>query len=97
MVTFTSGSVSVDIPLGSVLAVTFRGKKGDVNGDQTVDVADIATIIDIMAGEGGDDQPGGDVAGSETYTVNGVSFTMVGVEGGTFQMGATAEQGRRIR
>ena len=99
VVTFTSGSVSVDIPLGSVLAVTFRGKKGDVNGDQTVDVADIATIIDIMAGEGGDDNNGGgdnnggDVAGSETYTVNGVSFTMVGVEGGTFQMGATAEQG----
>ena len=93
MVTFTSGSVSVDIPLGSVLAVTFRGKKGDVNGDQTVDVADIATIISIMAGAGGGDNNGGDAAGSETYTVNGVSFTMVGVEGGTFQMGATAEQG----
>ena len=30
---------------------------------------------------------------SETFTVNGVSFTMVEVEGGTFTMGATAEQG----
>lgn len=30
---------------------------------------------------------------NETYTVNGVSFTMVAVEGGTFRMGATAEQG----
>ena len=29
----------------------------------------------------------------ETFTVNGVSFTMKLVEGGTFQMGATAEQG----
>ena len=28
-----------------------------------------------------------------TYTVNGVKFTMIGVEGGTFTMGATAEQG----
>ena len=28
-----------------------------------------------------------------TYTVNGVSFTMVAVEGGTFTMGATPEQG----
>ena len=28
-----------------------------------------------------------------TTTVNGVSFTMVGVEGGTFTMGATSEQG----
>ena len=29
----------------------------------------------------------------ETFTVNGVSFNMVRVEGGTFQMGATSEQG----
>ena len=31
--------------------------------------------------------------GNQTFTVNGVSFTMVGVEGGTFTMGATSEQG----
>ena len=30
---------------------------------------------------------------TETITVNGVSFKMVAVEGGTFTMGATAEQG----
>ena len=30
---------------------------------------------------------------NRTYTVNGVSFTMVFVEGGTFTMGATPEQG----
>lgn len=30
---------------------------------------------------------------SQTITVNGVSFTMIGVEGGTFTMGATSEQG----
>ena len=30
---------------------------------------------------------------NETFTVNGVSFTMIKVEGGTFQMGATSEQG----
>ena len=29
----------------------------------------------------------------ETFTVNGVSFTMVAVKGGTFTMGGTAEQG----
>ena len=33
----------------------------------------------------------------ETFTVNGMSFTMKLVEGGTFQMGATAEQGRDAR
>ncbi len=31
--------------------------------------------------------------GQRTFTVNGVSFTMVAVDGGTFTMGATAEQG----
>ena len=30
---------------------------------------------------------------NETFTVNGVSFTMIFVEGGTFIMGATSEQG----
>jgi len=29
----------------------------------------------------------------QTFTVNGVEFTMVFVEGGTFTMGATSEQG----
>ena len=33
------------------------------------------------------------VEGSQTFTVNGVRFTMVPVEGGTFTMGATSEQG----
>ena len=33
------------------------------------------------------------VKDEETFTVNGVSFTMKYVEGGTFQMGATSEQG----
>ena len=32
-----------------------------------------------------------------TYTVRGVSFTMIPVEGGTFTMGATAEQGSDAR
>ena len=32
-------------------------------------------------------------ASSQTFTVNGVSFKMIRVEGGTFTMGATSEQG----
>ncbi len=32
--------------------------------------------------------------GSLTFTINGVTFKMVKVEGGTFTMGATAEQGK---
>ena len=34
-----------------------------------------------------------DSKGNSIITVNGVSFTMIAVEGGTFQMGATSEQG----
>ncbi len=33
------------------------------------------------------------VTNAQTLTVNGVSFTMIAVQGGTFTMGATAEQG----
>ena len=36
------------------------------------------------------------VEGSEEFTVNGVTFIMVPVEGGTFTMGATSEQGRNV-
>ena len=35
-------------------------------------------------------------AGNQLFTVNGVSFEMVRVEGGTFRMGATAEQGSDV-
>ena len=34
-----------------------------------------------------------EVPANQTFTVNGVSFTMIAVEGGTFSMGATSEQG----
>ena len=34
------------------------------------------------------------VSGNKTFTVNGVSFEMVAVKGGTFTMGCTPEQGR---
>ncbi|MCQ2318171.1 MAG: SUMF1/EgtB/PvdO family nonheme iron enzyme [Bacteroidales bacterium] len=36
---------------------------------------------------------GGSAAANKTFTVNGVSFEMVTVKGGTFTMGATSEQG----
>ena len=37
--------------------------------------------------------PNSPSSSKETFTVNGVSFTMVRVDGGTFTMGATEEQG----
>ena len=79
---------SIDLADISTVTDVMAGKASeledyaDVNDDGNVDVADIATIIDIMAGRG-DNAPE-----TVTYTVNGVSFTMIGVEGGTFQMGS---------
>ena len=61
---------------------------GDVNGDGRVDVEDVNEVVNVILG-----LPHGGQSGTETYTVNGVSFTMVGVQGGTFTMGATSEQG----
>ena len=60
----------------------------DVNGDHIVNITDLNLIIDIILGGGA---PALDDV--ETITVNGVSFKMVKVEGGTFTMGATSEQG----
>ena len=37
--------------------------------------------------------PDASSTGNQTFTVNGVSFTMIAVKGGTFTMGATVEQG----
>ena len=48
----------------------------------------------LLSKGGGTKGGGGNTSpGSQTFTVNGVSFTMVYVEGGTFTMGATSEQG----
>ena len=58
----------------------------DLTGDNKIDVGDVNRLINIILGS--------QEFSSKTYTVNGVSFTMVPVEGGTFTMGATAEQGK---
>ena len=48
----------------------------------------------LLANRGGNGNGGGNTLPSnQTFTVNGISFTMVYVEGGTFTMGATSEQG----
>lgn len=52
----------------------------DLNGDGVLDVADTNQLLQQTPAIG------------KVFTVNGVSFTMVAVEGGTFTMGATAEQ-----
>ncbi len=63
----------------------------DVNSDGVVDIFDVNQIICVMLGNGTVPEPV--PVTHKIYTVNGVSFTMVAVEGGTFTMGATPEQG----
>ena len=49
----------VELQRDRILSMTYRANRGDSNGDMTVDVADIATIISIMSGaEDGNDNPG---------------------------------------
>ena len=59
----------------------------DVDRDGSIDIADVTTLIDYILG--GITFP----PDEEEFIVDGILFTMIPVEGGTFMMGATAEQG----
>ena len=54
--------------------------RGDVSEDGVVDINDVSALINYLLT--------GKWPAIETITVNGVSFKMIGVEGGTFMMGA---------
>lgn len=60
----------------------------DCDKDGSVNIADVTALIDYLLGGINLNPPV-----TETFTVNGVTFVMVAVEGGTFMMGATPEQG----
>ncbi len=62
----------------------------DVNGDGIVTAADVTALYDYLLGNVPIEPPVGEVT---EYTVNDVTFKMISVDGGTFTMGATAEQG----
>lgn len=70
--------------------------RGDVNNDGVVNSADVIEVVNIIMNNGGNNGGGtnGDDINDEdiseltwTIKVGDVSFTMVGVGGGTFQMG----------
>ena len=66
-------------------------KRGDVSNDDVVNIKDVTTLIHYLLNGS---WPVNDAAlQDETFTVNGISFTMVGVQGGTYMMGGTDEQG----
>ena len=75
----------------AMLLVAFAGnaqnsRDFDHNGDGVVDLSDISILINYILNP---PEP----FGNQTFTVKGVNFDMIAVEGGTFTMGATAEQG----
>ena len=68
-------------------------QRGDVTQDGSVDIEDVTCLINyILNGTWPEDPVQPTDPDTVTFTVNGVSFTMVAVEGGTFMMGATPEQ-----
>ncbi len=62
----------------------------DVNDDGSVNAADITSVYEELLNGSSGSGSGSIVV---EYEVNGVKFNMVRVEGGTFLMGATPEQG----
>ena len=70
---------------------SFNDANADVDADSHINIADVTYLIDyLLSGKWPGDGPR---PATQTFTVNGVSFTMVTVEGGTFTMGATPDQG----
>ena len=59
----------------------------DQNGDGVITSADVTAVYNLLLGITNILPP------VDSYTVNGVTFNMVTVDGGTFTMGGTAEQG----
>lgn len=65
----------------------------DVNDDGTVTATDVTSVYEeILNGSNGNNNDN-----SVEFNVNGVTFKMIRVEGGTFTMGATPEQGGEPR
>ena len=63
------------------------GKDLDLNDDGAVDLSDVSILINYILNP---------PLVNQTFTVKGVNFEMVAVEGGTFTMGATEEQGSDV-
>ena len=68
-------------------------ENADANNDKDINVADVTKLISAILSGTELDPKEEPIEGAETFTVNGVTFTMMPVEGGTFTMGATPEQG----
>ena len=89
-VTISDVTNIIDYILGDYDSL-FNVGNADTNGDGTVSISDVTSLIDyLLSGYWPGEEPEDpEIPGTETFTVNGVTFKMVGVEGGTFTMGAS--------
>ena len=71
------GAVAIALLIG-IIKFCARSSGGDASPETSVSTPMVDTVHNVV---------------NQTFTVNGVSFDMVEVVGGTFTMGATAEQG----
>lgn len=78
----------IDVLLGG--EAPHSDENADCNADNRITISDVTALIDALLS--GEPLPDKD---SQVYNVNGVSFKMVKVKGGTFMMGATAGQGNQ--
>ncbi|MCR5153170.1 MAG: hypothetical protein K6A98_08495, partial [Prevotella sp.] len=69
------------------ISVSAQSVRGDLNGDGQVTTTDVTELYNIIFGTAAAPER------NMNYNVNGVTFKMVKVDGGTFQMGATSDQG----
>lgn len=89
-----NGKVSID-DVTELISILLSGQAAsavdyaDVDENGKVSIDDVTALISYLL-SGSWPLP---EINDETFTVNGVTFTMVGIEGGTFTMGATPEQG----
>ena len=83
---YVDGNYIGTSPISSNLSYGSHEIKAERNGKT------VSKTINVMQ-SGGETNVKLTFFGNQTFTVNGVSFTMIAVEGGTFKMGATSEQG----
>ena len=90
-VTISDATKLIDYLLSGEVDAPFNAANADCNRDENVSIKDVTMLIDYLLGSIDLNPPV-----TETYTVNGVTFTMIAVEGGTFTMGGTEEQGTDV-
>ena len=92
------GDVNADgtVSIGDVtqlIDILLSGAQGeptaDVDADGSVTISDVTNLIDMLLSG---IEPTQIATGNREFTVNGVTFKMMAVEGGTFAMGATRSQ-----